>query len=325
MSQDARSTAILVPGKLHPHVIDRLSHEFELVRIDRSDKALITPELAAKVQGIASATLISAEFIDALPKLEIIAHFGVGYDPVDAGHAASKNICVTHTPDVLSDEVADTAIGLLLNTLRELPQAEAYLRAGRWEKEGPYRLTAGSLRGRRVGIYGMGRIGLAVARRLEGFGVEISYHNRRQVPGVAYLYHPTLLDMARAVDTLICVVPSTPETEKTVGTEIFTALGPQGVFVNVGRGATVDETALIEALKTRTILAAGLDVFTNEPHVPEELLALENASLLPHVASASVKTRTMMADLVVDNLLNWFTAGQAITAVPEARDIGRRR
>ena len=195
---DLSRIAILVPGKLSDHAGKRIDRTFDMVRMDSADPARITPELAAKVRGIAAFGGISAAFMDALPKLEIVASFGVGYDSVDAAHAGGKGVMVTNTPDVLTEEVADTALGLLINAVRELPRAENYLREGRWVKEGPYRLTPGTLRGRKAGIFGMGRIGQAIARRLEAFGLSVAYHNRRKVDGLAYEYHPTLVSLAGA-------------------------------------------------------------------------------------------------------------------------------
>ena len=174
-----------------------------------------------------------------------------------------------------------------------------------------------TLRGRTVGLYGLGRIGLAIAKRLEAFGVSIAYHTRTRREGLAYTHYPTLKGMAEAVDTMIVIVPSTESTRKTVNAEVLEALGSQGVLINVGRGTTVDEAALADALQRGVIAAAGLDVFENEPHVPEALLALPNASLLPHVGSASQATRNAMADLVVDNLVAWFETGAALTPVTE--------
>jgi lactate dehydrogenase-like 2-hydroxyacid dehydrogenase len=317
--------AVLVVGKLHPHTIERIDGSFRMLSLDSGDAGLITPEIATSVVGLsAMITRIDAALIDALPRLEIIANFGVGYDTVDARHAARKGIMVTNTPDVLNEEVADVAIGLLINTVRELPRAEAWLRAGRWESDGPYRVTPMSLRGRSVGIFGLGRIGRAIARRLEAFGLPVSYHNRRQVEDVPYRYCPSLLELAHSVDTLVCVAPGGPETERAVNMDVLRALGPDGVFINVGRGSTVDEEALAAALAGGTIRAAGLDVFANEPHVPEALLRLDNASLLPHVASASQSTRRAMADLVADNLVSWFADGRALTPVPECAHISRR-
>ena len=315
---------ILVPGKINAHVLERVGAEFDAVRIDKADPALITPEIAETVRGIACSTTINAAFIDALPKLEIIASFGVGYDAVDAKHAATRGVVVTNTPDVLSDEVADTTIGLLLNTLRELPSAERYLREGRWKKEGSYPLTKLTLRARSVGIFGLGRIGLAIAKRLEGFGVDIAYHSRSRRTDVAYRYASTLRELAESVDTLVVIVPGGAATEKAVNADILAALGPDGVLINVGRGTTVDTDALIAALSNGTIAAAGLDVYAGEPDVPEALLKAPNTCLLPHVASASVHTRDAMADLVVDNLGSWFSTGKALTPVKESAGIPAR-
>ncbi|TIR25245.1 MAG: 2-hydroxyacid dehydrogenase [Mesorhizobium sp.] len=316
--------AILVPGDFNDHAVSRIDKAFKLVRIERADPSLVTEEMRATVRGIASYAGINAAMIDALPNLEIIASFGVGYDSVDANHAAKRGVMVTNTPDVLTEEVADTAIGLLINTVRELYAAEKWLRDGDWVKKGNYRLSRLTLRGRSVGIFGMGRIGRAVARRLEAFGLPIAYHNRRKVEGLAYDYHATLKGLAEAVDTLICIAPGGASTEKAINAEILSALGSNGVFVNIGRGSAVDETALAAALKSGTIAAAGLDVFGDEPNVPRALLEAANASLLPHVGSASVHTRRAMADLCVDNLVAWFTERRPLTPVPETINVKAR-
>jgi lactate dehydrogenase-like 2-hydroxyacid dehydrogenase len=322
MTSDPRLVTVIVPGRLHEHAVKRLEQTFRTVKIERSDPALLTRDLAQSVRGVAAMTGIDASFIDALPKLEIVASFGVGYDNVDAKYAGAKGIMVTNTPDVLTEEVADTALGLLLNTVRELSKAETWLRDGRWVREGAYRLTNATLRGRKAGILGMGRIGLAIARRLESFGLTVAYHNRRPVEGLSYTYYPTLVALAEAVDTLISVVPGGVATDKIVNAEVLKALGPDGVFINIGRGSTVDEDALAAALASGTIRAAGLDVFANEPHVPQALLDVRNACLLPHVGSASVHTRQAMADLVVDNLVAWFSDGKPLTPVPETAHVG---
>ena len=324
-NSETKAVTILVPGALMDHAAERIGSAFNMVRLPRADPSAITGELAASVRGIAAFGGVNAAFIDALPKLEIIASFGVGYDSVDANHAGAKGVMVTNTPDVLTEEVADTALGLLLNTVRELSRAEAYLRAGRWTAEGPYPLTRATLRGRRAGIFGMGRIGLAIARRLEAFGLSVAYHNRRQVEGLAYEYHPTLVSLAHAVDTLISVVPGGKATEKAVDATVLSALGPDGIFINIGRGSTVDEAALAAALADGTIRAAGLDVFADEPRVPQALMDAPNATLLPHVGSASVHTRNAMADLVVDNLVSWFSKGKPLTAVPETAHVTAKR
>ncbi|MBZ9760572.1 2-hydroxyacid dehydrogenase [Mesorhizobium sp. CA8] len=315
------SVAILVPGDFNDHAVGRIDKAFKLVRIERADPALVTDEMRATVRGIASYAGISAAMIDALPNLEIIASFGVGYDSVDANHAAKRGVMVTNTPDVLTEEVADTAIGLLINTVRELYAAEKWLRDGDWVEKGNYRLSRLTLRGRSVGIFGMGRIGRAVARRIEAFGLPIAYHNRRKVEGLAYEYHATLKGLAEAVDTLICIAPGGASTEKAINAEVLSALGSNGVLVNIGRGSTVDEAALAGALKSGAIAAAGLDVFADEPKVPQSLLDAPNASLLPHVGSASVHTRRAMADLCVDNLVAWFTERRPLTPVPETLNV----
>ncbi len=208
--------------------------------------------------------------------------------------------------------------------MRELYGAEKWLRDGNWVKKGNYRLSRLTLRGRRVGIFGMGRIGLAVAHRLEAFGLPIAYHNRRKVEGLAYEYHATLRSLAEAVDTLICVAPGGAATEKAVNAEILSALGSNGVLINIGRGSVVDEAALATALQHGTIAAAGLDVFADEPNVPRALLDAPGASLLPHVGSASGHTRRAMADLCVDNLVSWFTERRPLTPVQETIDVKPR-
>jgi lactate dehydrogenase-like 2-hydroxyacid dehydrogenase len=313
--------AILVPGNFNDHAIGRIDKAFKLVRVERADPSLLTQEMRETVRGIASFGGIDAAMIDALPNLEIIANFGVGYDSVDARHAAARGVMVTNTPDVLTEEVADTTIGLLINTVREMYAAEKWLRDGDWVRKGNYRLSRLTLRGRRVGIFGMGRIGLAVARRIEAFGLPIAYHNRRKVEGLAYEYHSTLKGLAQAVDTLICIAPGGAATEKVINAEVLSALGPDGVLVNIGRGSTVDEAALAAALGSGAIAAAGLDVFADEPNVPQALLDAPNTSLLPHVGSASEHTRRAMADLCVDNLVAWFTERRPLTPVPETVNV----
>jgi lactate dehydrogenase-like 2-hydroxyacid dehydrogenase len=264
---------------------------------------------------------IDAEFMRGLPNLEIVASFGVGYDHVDAMVAGEYGVIVTHTPGVLDDEVADTAVALTIMAVRRLPQAERFLRAGQW-LEGPFPLSA-SLRGRTMGILGLGRIGKAIARRARSFGVEVVYHGRRAQTDVPWRFYASLIEMAKACDILMVAAPGGPETRHVVNAEVLSALGPRGVLVNIARGTLVDETALIEALRTGTILAAGLDVFENEPHVSAELIALDNAVLLPHVGSASLETRRAMADCVVANLVAWSEGRPPLTPVPETPWQGR--
>jgi lactate dehydrogenase-like 2-hydroxyacid dehydrogenase len=256
-----------------------------------------------------------------LPNLEIIASFGVGYDHIDAGAAAKRGVIVTNTPGVLDDEVADTALGLTIMTVRQLPQAERYLRAGQWPK-GAFPLSA-SLRGRTVGIVGLGRIGKAIAARLSACGLAIAYHGRNPQPEVPYRYYASILEIANACDILLVAAPGGPSTRHLINAEVLEALGPDGVLINVARGSLVDERALIEALRGGKILAAGLDVFENEPKVPQELIELQNAVLLPHVGSASVKTRRAMADCMVDNLFAWADGKPPLTPVAETPWPGR--
>lgn len=307
---------VLIPGWMHDHAMRRLRECFEVIVLEDEQLSHLSQEQRTSIRAIASCTHIDAAFIDALPALEIIANYGVGYDKVDTHHAATRNVVVTNTPDVLTEEVADTALGLLINTVRELPKAEAFLRDGKWATD-DYPHSRLTLRDRKVGIFGMGRIGQAIARRMEALGLPVAYHNRKPVADVVYEYHDTLLGLAGAVDTLISVVPGGASTAGSVNTDVFTALGTNGVFINIGRGSVVDEDALVDALRSGTIAAAGLDVFANEPHVPDEMLELENLTVLPHVGSASVHTRTAMADLVAKNLISWFETGKAVTPVPQ--------
>ena len=280
-------------------------------------------EWGPRIRAIALAGHVRADeaYMRQFPSLEIISSFGVGYDHIDGKAAARLGIIVTNTPGVLDEEVADTALGLMLMTVRQLPQAERHLRAGKWPA-GAYPLTP-SLRGRTVGIVGLGRIGKAIAKRVAAFGLDVVYHGRHPQAGVAYRYYPSLADMAKAADVLVVVAPGGPSTRHIVNAEVLEALGPDGVLINIARGSLVDEAALIEALKTGKILAAGLDVYENEPNVPAELLAFPNAVLLPHVGSASVKTRRAMAQCVVDNVFAWADGKPPLTPVPETPWRGR--
>lgn len=319
-----REATILVLGNFNDYAVQRLSGEFKVKRIPKGDAALVEAGWAGDVTGVASMSTVNAALIDSLPNLEIIGNFGVGYDAVDAKHAATRNVMVTNTPDVLTEEVADTTIGLLIDTVRELSKSQEFLRAGNWVKEGRYPLSKLSLRGRKVGIFGLGRIGKAVAHRVEAFGLPIAYHNRRQADDVTYDYYPSLLELAQAVDTLILVAPGGAETAKAINADVLKALGSEGVLINIGRGSVVDEDALAAALTNGTIAAAGLDVFADEPNVPQALLDAPNTVLLPHVGSASEKTRQGMADLVIDNLISWFDKGEALTPVPETIHVKKK-
>lgn len=312
-----KDVKILMLSPMAPVVIEGIDRNFTLLKAwERPDPEGFVREVASEVRGLApgSHAKIDGTLFDKLPNLEIVSNFGVGYDTIDAAEAGRRGIVVTNTPDVLTEEVADLALGLILATVRQLPQVDRYLRAGEWLKK-PYPLTA-TLRGRKVGILGLGRIGRAVAKRLEAFGLEIAYHGRSK-QDVPYAYHPTLVGLAEAVDLLVSVAPGGAETNGIVNADVLRALGPNGIFVNVGRGSVVDEPALIEALASKTILSAGLDVFADEPRVPKELIAMDHVVLLPHVGSASVETRRAMGQLVVDNLVSWFSGKGPISPVAE--------
>jgi lactate dehydrogenase-like 2-hydroxyacid dehydrogenase len=313
-----KSTDVLMLAPMMPLVMDEVGRSFTLHRADQAaDREAFLSEVGQSIRGIAAGghARVDGALFDRLPKLEIVSSFGVGYDHVDAAEAGRRGIVVTNTPDVLTDEVADLALGLLLCTVRQLPQSERYLRAGRW-LEKPFPLTA-TLRGRTVGILGLGRIGKAIATRLEAFGLAVAYHGRRRQEDVPYRYYGSLVEMAKAVDVLMVVTPGGAETNRIVNAEVLEALGPQGVLINVARGTVVDEPALIRALADGKILSAGLDVFEEEPKVPAELIAMENVVLLPHVGSASVHTRNAMGQLVVDNLVSWFEGKGPLTPVAE--------
>ncbi|HTQ82658.1 MAG TPA: 2-hydroxyacid dehydrogenase [Pseudolabrys sp.] len=311
---------VLLVGQKKPVMVKGLEPKVTLHYLaDAKDPEAFIKEIGGKVRAVAiayTANKLDSAFMQKFPRLEQISSFGVGYDHVDAKWAGAHGIVVTNTPDVLNEEVADTALGLLLCTLREFPQAERYLRAGKWVEK-HYPLTKATLQGRTVGMVGMGRIGRAIARRLEAFGVPVVYHSRNPQAGVGYKYYPRLLDMARDVDTLMIIVPGGPATQHMINAEVLKALGANGVVINMARGSVIDEPALIEALKTRTIYSAGLDVFAKEPHVPKELLEMDHVVLFPHLGSASEATRAAMDQLVVDNILAWAAGKPPLTPVPE--------
>jgi len=317
MAEDKPELLLIGPPK--PTIVNGLA-PFTLHRLaDAKDRDALLRDIAPRVCGIASS--VTSERIDGalmgkLPHLEILATFGVGYDHVDVAFAAAHGITVTNTPQVLTEEVADTALGLLLNTVREFPQAERYLRAGKWT-ERAYPLSKATLRDRTIGMVGMGAIGQAIARRLDGMLVPVVYHSRRPAAGVRYRHYPKLLDMARDVSTLLVITPGGPGTTNLINAEVLETLGPDGILINMARGSVVDEDALIKALRDKTIMAAGLDVYLREPQVRAELIAMDNVVLFPHLGSASVHTRTLMDQLVVDNLLAWAAGKPPLTPVPE--------
>jgi lactate dehydrogenase-like 2-hydroxyacid dehydrogenase len=316
---------VLLVGPPKPTIVNGLA-PFTLHRLgEAKDREALLKEIGGRVRAIASSVTsepIRGELMGKLPRLEIVSTFGVGYDHIDVQWAAAHNVTVTNTPQVLTEEVADTALGLLLCTVREFPQAERYLRAGKWP-ERAYPLSKATLRNRTVGMVGMGAIGQAIARRLDAMKVPVVYHSRRPAAGVSYRHYPKLLDMARDVTVLLVITPGGAETKNLINAEVLKALGPDGILINMARGSVVDEEALISALKDKTILSAGLDVYLREPEVPPELIAMENVVLFPHLGSASVHTRTQMDQLVVDNLLAWAAGKPPLTPVPETPWRGR--
>lgn len=309
----------LIHGPVMPLIASRLTEAMPTVKLmEQADEAAFLREHGHEFQALVGGfrRKIDDSVMDQLPNLKIISNFGVGYDGVDAAAAARRGIVVTNTPDVLNDEVADTAMGLLLMTARRLPQSERYLRAGRWEKEGNFPLSA-SLRGRTMGIVGLGRIGKAIASRAEAFGLKIAYYGRCRQSDVAYPYYSDLVAMARDVSILMVILPGGAATKHLISRAVLEALGPDGMLINVARGTVVDEVALIDVLSKNGILAAGLDVFEHEPKVPQALIDLDNAVLLPHVGSASVHTRDLMGNLVVDNVLAIAGGKAPLTLVAE--------
>jgi lactate dehydrogenase-like 2-hydroxyacid dehydrogenase len=315
----AAKPEIVMIGPLKPLVVNGLEAVCTVHKADAAADRETFLAAHAGVRAIAcSATTeqIPGAFMARFPGLQIVSSFGVGYDHVDVKFAAAHGIVVTNTPEVLTEEVADTALGLLLCTVREFPQAERYLRAGKWLQKG-YPLSNATLRNRTVGIVGMGAIGQAIARRLDGFGVPVVYHARNKRPDLPYRHYPKLLDMARDVDTLLVIVPGGAATANMIDSAVLDALGPNGILINMARGSVVDEPALIKALKDKRIMAAGLDVYVKEPEVPAELIAMENVVLFPHLGSASVHTRDKMDQLIVDNIAAWAAGKPPLTPVAE--------
>ena len=258
--------------------------------------------------GVDDATLA------AMPNLQVISSFGVGTETLPLEAAQARGIAVGYTPDVLNDCVADTAFGLVMDVARRFSASDRFVRAGRW-LQGAYPLAT-RVSGKRLGILGLGRIGQVVARRASGFDMEVRYHNRRPNPAVPYTYESSIESLARWADFLVVVSAGGPETHHLVSASVLRALGPEGFLINVSRGSVVDEDALIEALEDGVIAGAGLDVYADEPRVPERLLALDQVVLLPHLASATNETRQAMAELVVDNLDAFYATGKLRASVP---------
>lgn len=310
---------VLITGPVLPVIREGLEARFNVHKLyEAPDKEAYIASHAAKIRALVGGHghgRIDAAFMARFPNLRIVGNFGVGYDGVDAKWAGEHGILVTNTPDVLTDEVADLAIGLLIATIRRLPQADRHVRSGQWLK-GPFPLSS-TLRDKTMGILGLGRIGRAIATRAEAFGITLAYHGRNPQADVPYRYYADLETMARDVDILMVIAPGGAETRGIVSRQVMEALGPAGTLINVARGTLVDEPAMVDLLQGGKLGVAGLDVFEKEPHVPEALFGMENVVLLPHIGSASHYTRNRMGQLVVDNIVSFAEGRGPITPVPE--------
>lgn len=272
--------------------------------------------IAPRIRAIAASgeSKVGPELLAQLPALEMISVFGVGYDGVDVAAARARGVPVTNTPDVLTDEVADLGVALMLSIARRIPQADKFVRAGLWPN-GPFPLTR-KVSGARLGIVGLGRIGQAIADRAQAFGMSISYTTRTRRADSAYAYYPSAEALAREVDFLIVITPGGEGTRGLIDAKVLAALGPKGYLINVARGSVVDQPALVHAVTTGAIAGAALDVFADEPNVPAELRAHDNVVLTPHMASGTWETRGAMADLAFGNLQAHFAGRKLLSPVP---------
>ena len=303
---------IIITARGHADTMATLQSDFTAHLLHEApDKSAFFKQHAPKVRGLATfgPMPVDGKLMDQLPKLEIIANFGVGVDAINLDDAKQRGIIVTNTPDVLNETVADTAMALILNTVRRFPQSEQHLRGGHWAARGPYPLTT-DIGGKTLGVLGLGRIGEAIAKRAQAFGMKIRYHNRRR-KDAPHPYDPDPVTLAKNSNVLLVVTPGGAETNKLINAKVLDALGPRGFLVNIARGSVVDEPLLLRYLQEKKIAGAGLDVFVDEPRVPPEFFKLENAVLFPHVGSATVETRKAMGDLQVENLRLHF-AGQPV-------------
>lgn len=301
-----------------PEAAQRLAQQFELIELwNEDDPDAVLASCADRVQLMVTSALkhTPAALIDRLPALKAICSLGVGYDAIDVKHAQSKDISVSNTPDVLNDCVADLAWALILSTARRTGHAERYARQGLWESDGAFPL-ARKVSHQKLGILGLGRIGMAIAQRAEGFNMQVRYHNRNPRPDAPYPYQATLGELAAWADFLVVATVGGEATRHLVDRDVLKALGPDGIIINIARGSVIDEAALITALQQGDIAAAGLDVYEDEPRIPEALKSLDNVVILPHIASATRETRRGMADLVVQNVESYFAKGELLTPIP---------
>jgi lactate dehydrogenase-like 2-hydroxyacid dehydrogenase len=310
---------VLQVGRLMPSLVQRLRDDYDAYVLpdDPGERSAFLSAHGAEITAAVTtgASGVNAELMTALPNLGAIVNFGVGYDSTDIDAAAAHGVTLSNTPGVLTDCVADTAVGLMIDVLRQFSAADRFVRAGRWPVDGMYPLTR-EVSNTRVGIFGLGRIGSAIALRLSAFGCSISYHNRHQVADSAYTYVASLEALARNVDVLIVAAAGGDGTKGLINREVLDALGAEGYLINIARGSVVDEDALVEALTAGRLAGAGLDVFAHEPHVPEALLAMDNVVLLPHVGSGTVQTRAAMESLTLRNLESYLRTGKLVTPVP---------
>ena len=306
---------VLLVGQMMPHIMAALDAAYNVHRLyEAGDTDAFLGEVGGSIRGIATPGHADRSLMEACPNAEIVSSFGVGYDGIDAAYAKSRGIIVCNTPGVLDDEVANTAISLLLATTRRIVAYDRYLRDGRWLAEGNPPLTRG-LAGKTIGILGLGRIGTTIAQKLAVFHCTIVYHARNRRDDQPYRYFADLVEMAGACDAIIVITPGGASTHNIVNRAVLDALGPDGTLINVARGSVVDEEAVVSALAEGRLGAAGLDVFANEPHVPQALMTMDNVVLLPHQGSATVETRRAMGDLVVDNLAAHFAGKPPLTPV----------
>ncbi|MGC1260896.1 MAG: 2-hydroxyacid dehydrogenase [Jannaschia helgolandensis] len=315
-------TRLLQIGDITDRMRDALSEHFDIdVLFDQDDRAVFLTKNGAEYPAILTNGHwgVPDDVAAATPNLKVVSSYGVGYDAIDAEAYARRGVKVAHTPDVLNDEVADTFVMLWLAVSRSLIPSDRHARSGKWETEGNYPLTR-TVQNRRVGILGLGRIGQTIADRCEAFGAEIHYHSRSK-KDVAYTYHDTAKSCAEAVEVLVAITPGGPSTQHMVNAEVLQALGSDGLFFNVARGSVVDERALVKALQDGVIAGAGLDVFAEEPKIPDALKSMDNVVLTPHVASGTHETRQAMGDLAVGNLTQWLKDGTVKTPVPECRHL----
>lgn len=297
---------------------DTLAENYRVIQLWKADDREATLAQNADqitVMTTSAMTATPAELIDRLPNLKAICSFGVGYDAIDVAHAQSKGIQVSNTPEVLNDCVADTAFSLLLATARRISQGERYVRSNLWGSGQSFPLGT-SVSHKKLGIVGLGRIGMAIAQRATGFNMDIRYYNRNQRNDVSYGYAASLVELAQWADFLVVATVGGPSTRHLVNADVLNALGPKGIIVNISRGSVIDEQALVQALQEGRLGGAGLDVFENEPKVPDELKSLDNAVLIPHIGSATGETRRAMAALVLENALSWAKQGKLVTPIP---------